>query len=207
MAGVVTGECVLIDRLNYGSPTKVPPVDTIAFKNHLQLDHSYDDDIVLGSYGYLMAATEEAENRGNVSLIKQKRRHIIGEECLSNLSEITVQLGFGPIITLTDVRYLDEDGAEQVMPTTNYRLLSESSSVYFYGTIPTLEDGPGTVWVNYEAGYGDDYTAVPPIWQNVVNQIAFRKYDLRSGDGGNTNGPWERLIDSLIVTAGGSRRG
>lgn len=209
MSGRVSGQTVLIDRLPYGSTPDTQPVDSARLKEHIQLTHSLDDNIVLGVGGYLPSATEDTENRGNVSLIRQKRRQIIGEELLGCLSGECVLLGYGPVIGTQPivVTYLDSDGVEQTLPATNYRLLADNESLYFFGSLPSFASGPGTVWVDYEAGYGDTSDDVPARWQNIVMTIAMRKYDFRGGDSGPSNDSWERMINRMVVNAGGSRRG
>jgi uncharacterized phiE125 gp8 family phage protein len=207
-AGLVTGTNFLVDRLNYDSATKVWPVDADALRNHLQLDHTADDDIVYDIGGYLPAATADAENRGNVALIRQKRIQTIDWELIrAGLSGQQIYLSFGPVLSISAVNYLDADGASQVMATSGYRLLPDRQNVYFYGTMPILAEGPGSVWVEYEAGYGDTAAEVPSQWQNVVSQIAFRKYDFRGGDSGPSNDSYERMLDRMILVAGGTRRG
>ena len=206
MSGTVTGNNLLVDRLNYDSPTKVWPVDADILRNHLQLDHAEDDDIVYELD--LPAATADAENRGNIALIRQKRRQTISHDLLlDGLSGWQVFLSVGPIYTLTSVTYLDAHGVETALTTDNYRLLANDQSIYFYGDMPELLDGPGTVWIDYEAGFGDLPADIPPEWQSIVAQIAFRKYDFRGGDSGQSNDSYERMLDRMIVAAGGSRRG
>lgn len=208
MSGIVTGQNLLVDRLNYNSATKIWPVSTEQLRNHLQLDHTEDDNIVFDVGGFLPSATADAENRGNVALIRQKRRQTIGHGLIrGGLSGVQINLAVSPVIDITHVHYLDGDGIEQEMSVSNYRLLPDAQTLYFFGTLPVLLDGPGTVWVDYEAGYGDSPEDVPSEWQNIVSQIAFRKYDYRGGDSGPSNDSYERMLDRLIVVAGGSRRG
>jgi uncharacterized phiE125 gp8 family phage protein len=204
----VTGDNILIDRLNYGSSAKVWPVDQSALSNHLQLDHHEDDSLVFDIGGYLASATADCENRANKALIRQKRIQTIGWDLLAaGLSGLQIYVSTGPVLSITAVKYLDADGVEQSMPTTNYRLLPDKENLYFYGDIPAYSEGPGAVWVEYEAGYGDTPAEVPSEWQSIVSQLAFRKYDLRGGDSGGSNDSFERMIDRMIVIAGGSRRG
>lgn len=205
MYGLITGRNDLIDRLPYGTSPKVAPVAEATLKNHIQLTHDLDDDIVLGVGGYVLAATAEVENRANVALIHQQRRQYIGEELLGSLCGKTVELSFGPVVSVTDITYLDGDEVEQTLGASYYR--ASSNAIYFKEELPTLANGPGTVWVNYVAGYGATDADVPAQWQNLVMMLAMRKYDLRTGDGGATTDVYERMIDQMIVTAGGSRRG
>lgn len=208
MAGIITGSCDLIDRYNYGNGAKVMPVDATTLKSHIQLTHNLDDDLVTGVGGYLPAATEDVEERANMAFIKQKRKQWIGADVLPRLSGTSVELVFGPVIGLVEVKYLDSNEAEQTMPATNYRLTG--NEIYFKGSLPTLAEGPGTVWVVYEAGYGTAPSSVPARWQSIIMQVAMRKYEYRMVAANLVNSgdeAYEKMLDRLIVAAGGSRRG
>lgn len=201
---ITTGESVLVDRFPFDDDPKVAPVEPETLRDHLIVSHNADDTIILGVGGYLYAATVEAENRGNVSLITQKRRQFIGLEDYPVACK-SFALGFGPVQSVTAVKYLDEDDAEQTYPVASYRY--SHGDIYFKEDPPTLADGPNTIWVDYVAGYGDSPSTVNALWQNIVMQLAFRKYELRGESPGQTPDAWERMIDRQIVIAGGSRRG
>jgi len=206
MSGIITGQSVLVDRLPYGNATKIAAVSEQSLKDHIELTHSLDDAIVTGVGGYMFAAMAEAEKRGNVSLISQSRIQIIGEELLARLSGSSVALSNGPVINVTAVKYLDEDGEEQDLPIANYRVTPRSSAVYFFGTLPTLTEGPETVWIEYEAGFGDTSDAVPADWQNIVMTLAMRKYEYRGADSGSSNDSWERMMKQMVLIAAGGFR-
>jgi len=198
---ITTGDCLLVDRLPYDEDPKVLPVEPETLRDHLIVSHSADDDLIFGVGGHLPAAVREAENRGNVSLITQKRRQYIDEYPVKCKS---FALGFGPVQSILAVGYLDSSDEEQVYPGTSYRFTN--GDIYFKENPANIADGPGTIWVDYEAGYGDTPAAVDSLWQNIVMQLAFRKYELRGESPGPTPDAWERMIDRLIVIAGGSRR-
>jgi uncharacterized phiE125 gp8 family phage protein len=206
MSGIVTGQSVLIDRLPYGSVNKVAPVSTQALRDHIQLTHTLDDNIVLGVGGYLFAAAEEAEGRGVVSLIRQQRKQIIGSDVGCYIAGQGVELSYGPVISVSAVKYLDSDGVEQTLDTSAYRVSVSQNLVYFRDNPPSLADGPGTIWIEYEAGFGDNSDSVPAVWQNIVMTIAMRRYEYRGGDTGSTNAAWERMIRQMVNVAGGSYR-
>jgi uncharacterized phiE125 gp8 family phage protein len=204
----ITGDNILVDRLPFGSSPKVLPVTSELIAAHLQLDNHEDDSLVFDIGGHVPAATAECENRANKALIRQSRLQTVGWDLIyAGLSGKQICLSVSPVISVTAVKYLDIDGVEQTMPTANYRMLPDKENLYFQGTLPDLYDGPGTVWVEYEAGYGDTPAEVPSEWQSIVCQLAFRKYDLRGGDSGGSNDSFERMVDRMIVIAGGSRRG
>lgn len=203
----ITGLNLLVDRLNYDSDNKVLPVDDAFLKAHLQLDHSEDDGLVLGVGSYLDAARADVEKRGSVALIRQKRKQTLGVDVIeAGLDGQSISLYVGPVLSVTAVRYLDSAAATQTLSTSLYRLLPDNESIHFYGTMPTFLEGPGTVWVEYEAGFGDTADDVPADWKNLVCILASRKYDFRGGDSGATNQAFERMIERLVSVAGGNRR-
>jgi uncharacterized phiE125 gp8 family phage protein len=207
VSGIVTGKSSLVARFPYDSADKVWPVDAESLRNYLQLDHSLDDNIVFEIGGMLPAATADVENHANRSLIRQRRLQTIGHDLLlAGLSGQSVMVNFGPVIAITAIKYLDLDGAEQTLPEENYRLSVDKETLYFKGELPELAEGPDTLWVEYEAGYGDTIASVPSEWQNIVSQVAYRKYDFRGGDSGSTSEAYYRMLDRLILCAGGSRR-
>lgn len=153
--------------------------------------------------GYLPAATVEAERRGGVSLIRQRRRQYISASEYPIVGN-SFALSYGPVLSVTAVKYLDSLDAEQTYPAASYRY--SNGDIYFKALPPTLADGPNTIWVDYEAGYGDTPASVDPLWQNIVMLLAFNKYELRGESAGQNPDAWERMITRLIVTAGGDRR-
>jgi len=168
------------------------------------VSHNADDALILGVGGYLGAAANEAEERGGIALIRQKRRQYIGCEEYPVAGK-SFALLYGPVSAITVVKYLDSSDAEQTYPSTSYRY--SNGDIYFKLGPPTLADGPNAIWVDYETGFGDTPTEVPAMWQNIVMQLAFRKYELRGESPGDASMAWERMIDRQIVIAGGSRRG
>jgi uncharacterized phiE125 gp8 family phage protein len=199
---ITNGECVLVDRIPYGESPKTLPVNFTLLKAHLELTHNADDTLVTGVGGYLEAATSEAESRGNVALIRQHRRQFIEADRLKGESFALI---YSPVIEVLSIKYLDSDDVEQDYPSESYRV--SHGQIYFKNDPPTRAEGPGTLWVEYECGYGDTPVDVDAQWQSIVMQLAYRRYELRGENPGTTPDAWERMMDRQIVIAGGSRRG
>lgn len=204
----IAGETVLIDRYPYTGEPKVTPVAEARVRNHLQLSHNDDDQIVFGVAGYIHDATQEVENRGNVSLIRQKRRLVLEVDVC--LDKVSIALPYGPVTSILGVYYLDVDGVQQTLPGTAYRasLLGATQSITFNSTVPSLLEGPGNLWVEYETGFGTAWEQVPASWVGCVLIMAMRLYERREGTTGNIGADtaWERSFDRKIVAAGGNRR-
>jgi uncharacterized phiE125 gp8 family phage protein len=204
MAGTVTGENILVDRFPFGESEKALPVSAEIIREHVQTPGNYDDQLLLGMNGYLASATEDVENRGCVSLIRQKRIQIVGAELIPNLVGETVHLTRGPILSITAVKYLDENDVTQTLSPSLYRPIPLFSGVYFKGPMPAMAEGPASLWIEYESGYGNTPDTIPAAWASCVMTLAMRKYDFRGGDSGNTNDSWERMFRHMIRNAGDS---
>lgn len=211
MAGIIAGSVKLLDRYNYESSDKVMPVDLAQLALHLQTTHNADDDIINGVGGYLQAATEDVEERANVAFINQKRCLFLDADTIANLPGKSIALTFGPVTSVLDVFYLASDDSVLTLDSSCYSFRGDDT-IYFKktGTWPTFQEGDGAVYINYECGHGTSPEDVPARWQNIIMQVAFRKYEYRMVTANLVNQgdeAYERMLDRLIVAAGGSRRG
>lgn len=201
--GLVSGSNVLVARYAVVGSDPTSPVDPEFLKEHIQLTHDLDDTLVIGVGGYMWAAVEEIENRGSVALVRQTRKQFLGPELLPDPSGCTVSLTVGPYLSGLVVKYLDSTEATQTLSATAYRVTG--SDVYFKSAPETLAEGPGTIWIEYEAGYGTVPSAVPAIWKSLVCMVAMRLYDFR-GSAPKDSDAFERMLDRHVVAAGGNRR-
>jgi uncharacterized phiE125 gp8 family phage protein len=206
MSSVVAGEYELLDRYPYGSDP-VWPVTLEDLKLHIQLDHSAEDALLaFGNGGWLASATQEIEARGQVSLIQQKRRVLLDELP----SETTIELGRGPVTAITIVKYLDSDGAEQTLASAYYRgqFKGKARGIYFKNTSAiSVDNGPGTVWIDYVAGLGTIPDAIPAQWRTLVAALACHMYERRElVAGGGIDPAFEAVIDRKCILAGAKRR-
>lgn len=201
----ITGKNVLVDRFPYGGLIPAPAVSPATLKHHLQVTHNFDDAIIQDIGGYLQAATEQAEDRGSVALIRQRRIQSIDTENPDKIIYNSIKFIRGPIISVTAVKYLNASGQETTLASSNYRVAPLfDNSIYFLQPLPELAPGPSSLWVEYEAGYGDSSESVPANWQSIVMTIAMRLYDYRGGDSGASNDSWERMIHRMVRNAGDS---
>jgi uncharacterized phiE125 gp8 family phage protein len=77
-----------------------------------------------------------------------------------------IYLPFPPLQTVDAVKYTDEDGQEQTLDSSRYRVVADAHP---YGYIelnqdetwPPTDDIGAAVQIDYTAGYGDDASAVP----------------------------------------------
>ncbi len=68
-----------------------------------------------------------------------------------------LELPFGPIIAVDELKYLDTDGAEQTAETDSYRLVQNGTTGYllpaFGTTWPAARTTAGSIRIRYRAGY------------------------------------------------------
>jgi uncharacterized phiE125 gp8 family phage protein len=204
MQGEVTGQIDLIDRYPFGESIKAKAVDSEFVEKHLQIEDSPEASLVTDQGGYLDGAIEEVEARGSVALVTQKRRLYIGTEWLQNVTDVAFDLVFQPVQSIESVKYLDIDYNEVTL-TANIDYRRVGNTVYFLKQ-PALGSGPGTLWIDFIAGFGNTHLSVPAVWKNLVCQLTMRRFERREGAAGSGDAEWERMIDRQIVIAGGNRR-
>lgn len=207
MGSRVLGESILVDRYPFDAVDPVWPVTVDELKRHTQIDHAEDDLLLMyGAGGYLAAATEYIETRGQVSLIHQRRKLRMDELPAGE----SVHVIRGPLVSVQSVTYLDAANASQTLDAAKYRVIpgGRSSAVYFVeDTSVTLADGPGVVEVNMTCGFGELPDHVPALWRLLVAEVAAYFYERRNAiAGGGLDPAFEAVIDRKVVIAGGVRR-
>jgi uncharacterized phiE125 gp8 family phage protein len=102
------------------------------------------------------------------------RRALISQtlEIRMDCFEECIKLPHPPVISVTSVKYIDTDGTEQTVSSSDY-VLDDYPLVPFireaYGTKwPTPRDEPNAVRVRYVAGYGANATDVPQLIREAI---------------------------------------
>lgn len=136
--------------------TEAPsPVDIDQFKSHCRIDSDDENDLIEDVY--LPAAVTFVEQRSGVMLGGTFSQQFDG-------FKRTLRLGVSPVVSITSVKYLDEDGIEQTVTSTNYVLEGASSAsptVRFIDDydFPNVQDQRPVLTVALAAGFAAD--AVP----------------------------------------------
>ncbi len=208
MGTEVLGTSILVDRFPYGGSPPDWPVLADDLKRHVQIDHDEDDLLLtFGAGGYLAAAVENVESRGQISLMYQKRKQVLDELP----SDRSVHINRGPLISVTSITYLDGNDAEQTLDPSYYRALAagRGSCVYFKGSTDgiTVASGPGVVTINCICGMGDQADKIPAAWRQIVAELAAYFYERRDGvAGGGIDEAMEAVFDRKVTLAGAVRR-
>ncbi|MBX3634011.1 MAG: head-tail connector protein [Rubrivivax sp.] len=141
----------------------VEPITLAEAKLHLRVDLNDDDALITR---LITAVREHCERR--------LRRTLVDSTWVwtGPRFEAAIALPWGPLRSVTHVRYLDEAGAEQTVAGATYvvdehgtppRVLLASGATW-----PATRPGaPDAVRITYQAGYGDVVDGPPPAAQGV----------------------------------------
>lgn len=125
------------------------PVTLAEAKLHCKVDGSDDDALITALIG---AARQQAEHRTGRALVTQQ-----WEFTLDSFPERIV-LPMPALVTVQSVKYLDENGTQQTLASTEYQVIIDELSGYLvpaYGKAwPSCRAQPDSVVVAYTAGYG-----------------------------------------------------
>lgn len=155
------------------------PVELDELKDHLRIGTTVmDEDANL--HGLIRAARDWTEEFLNRSLVEQEL-----ELSLDAFPSGTdpIRPAFGPLVSVTTIKYDDDDGVEQTWSNTLY--LVDTASVpgritpAFDESYPTSRVQNNAVRVRYKAGYGKDVDDVPENIRRAVMMTAAHLYENR----------------------------
>jgi uncharacterized phiE125 gp8 family phage protein len=147
------------------------PVSVGEARSHLRLDTS-DTDALLA--GYLLAARMHAENHCRRVFMSQTWDTTFDYDWPQIKNEYRLDFPFGPVRSITQVTYTDEDDVVQTLASTDYLLrgTGEDNLPYIVPaydvTWPTVLDIPETIRVRFVAGYGTNPGDVPEPIRNAI---------------------------------------
>jgi uncharacterized phiE125 gp8 family phage protein len=150
------------------APT-IPPVTRDMVKKHLRVEHTDKDDLI---DLYIAAETSWAEDFTGRAFVVQTWDYFqdaFPGECDPQV----IELPLGAVTSVTDVFYLDADGAEQTLDVGLYDvdLASVPARIHLAANAswPTIYDGMNGVRVRFTAGSED--TGVSPATPDVLKDI------------------------------------
>ena len=142
----------------------VLPLERDTVKEHLNIaltDGSQDDKLDM-----LIVAAKERLERDIDRVIMSCSFRMTGP-CFGNRVRIDMQ----PVTSVTSVRYIDADGAEQTLDSADYRWLSDRREIWpaIGSTFPDTYSGlPDAVTVEYTVGYGNDAGCIPRLIKQAM---------------------------------------
>lgn len=136
------------------------PITLAQAKTYLRIDGTTEDSAVTDM---IVAARMTAENWLRRSLINQVWKLAYDD----TLPEV-VYLPMGPVNSVTSVTVINRDSSTQLVDSSRYYLNSARTALMFDSTPSGFQ-----IEIIYNAGYGNDVSAVPmPIRQGILSHIA-----------------------------------
>jgi uncharacterized phiE125 gp8 family phage protein len=154
------------------APPVSEPVTIAEAKAQLSIGASDDShDIELASI--IAAAREEWERDTSIALITRTLEHR-----LPKFLDV-ISLSVRPAIAVSSVRYMDENGTEQTVASSNYYL--DGDEVRFLKTFvaPTTQERSEAVRITYTAGYGSDSRACPELDRMAIKLSLANRFEDR----------------------------
>jgi uncharacterized phiE125 gp8 family phage protein len=156
-----------------------PPTDPVVTvdeaKDHLRLATSADDAQL---EAMIAAATAYVEGETARHLLTTELRLVL--DCFP----CVVEIPRAPIQSIDEIRYLDFNGTQTVLATTDYRvglnsLPARITPSYAAGAWPTVQSVIEAVEIDLTAGYGDDPADVPSDLLHAIKLLVAAMYEHR----------------------------
>lgn len=142
-----------------------PPVqlvDLVTVKSHLRVEGS-DEDALIGAY---IAAASAAVDGPDGWLGRAVGAQVL--ELRQDQFCTPTRLPFGPVTSLTSVKYVDIDGGEQTLAGSVYTLAGDDLELAYHQYWPTIRGDTLGVRIRYAAGYA---TVPAPIVAAVLLMV------------------------------------
>jgi uncharacterized phiE125 gp8 family phage protein len=133
------------------TPPSAEVVSVEQVKDHLNIDHS-DDDALLSAY--IAAATAVID--GPEGWLGRAIGEQVLEARLDDFGTGPILLPYPPLVTLSSVKYVDGDGVEQVLASTEYELLGSELDLAWGKSWPSVRSQREAVRIRYTAGYSGE---------------------------------------------------
>jgi uncharacterized phiE125 gp8 family phage protein len=164
--------------LNYQvvTPPTEEPVSLTTAKLHLRVDGSTDDALI---GAYIVAAREKAEGLARRAFVTQTLRATLDAWPV----ERTISLPRPPLQSVSSIKYIDANGAEQTLGAGDYvidtgsepgRLSFKSSFAWPGSSLKEI----GAIGITFVAGYGAA-AAVPELYKQAILLILAFWYENR----------------------------
>jgi uncharacterized phiE125 gp8 family phage protein len=149
------------------------PVTLDEAKDHLRVVTT-DEDQYISSL--CLAATDFAEKFQNRTFVKRTRTMVL------DAFPTVIRPPWPPLISVTTLKYIDSDGAEQTLSNTLYRVDAVTEpgriTVAYNETWPTIRAVTNAITITYLAGYGTA-AAVPDDVKAAIKLIVGHLYEHR----------------------------
>ena len=164
------------------------PITTAEAKAHLRVDDSTDDTTIDSFVSACRGYLEDMLNRTLVSTTYEwtrdgfppSHREVWNSSSFRGME--TFYVPRSPLISVTSIQYIDQDGVTQTLASSKYTVDTGSEPGRIYPTIdefwPDTRSVNNSVTVTYVAGYGD-LTAVPKKLKQLLMLLLGAWYENR----------------------------
>lgn len=143
------------------------PVDLATAKAHCRVIHSSEDSLMAV---YIAAATQALDGPDGVlgrALITQT-----WDYSLDGFEGDSITIPLPPLQSVTSVKYLDPDGAEQTIAAGRYTVNTADGTVTIDAAgWPSTQDVPNAVTIRFVAGYANAAAVPAPIRAAILLHI------------------------------------
>lgn len=163
------------------TPPASPVVSLDECKAHLRVDYADEDGLITALEAAAVSHIDGPDGYLGRALIEQTIKATFSG---FPKNDGALQLPCPPLIEVTDVTYLDGDGAEISLAATDYRTVpSRTARAKIVPAVgagwPAATDGPDTVAVTYKAGYGPQAADVPKAIHQAILLMVGNFYENR----------------------------
>jgi len=148
------------------APATGEPVDREEVKTYLRVDGTSMDDQI---DRFLSAARVQVEKTTSTKLLEQTVR--ARADSFADLE----QLPIGPVSAVTEIKYLDTAGAEQILDSGSYELFGDHLEVGLRPAIgmtwPQIRPVRAAIAVTMTVGYGDAAALPEDIWLAIARLV------------------------------------
>ena len=148
------------------APTE-EPITLAEAKAHLRVEHNADDVLITA---LIVAARQAAESHTGRALVSQQWRLTLEDW------QDSIELPNPPLISVEAITYLDSLAVRQTLASSVYQVITDtlvgSVQLAYDGAWPAIRAIPGSIRVDYTAGYGIA-SAVPQaikVWMLIAHR-------------------------------------
>lgn len=193
------------DRMSQGSsiitgPSE-EPITLAEAKLHLRVEHNADDSLITA---LISTARQAAESRTHRALISRQFRLT-----LENWKD-SIELPNPPLISVEAITYLDSLAVRQTLASSTYQVITDtligSVQLAYDGAWPSIRAIPGSIRIDYTAGYGSavDVPQAIKAWMLLAIATWYSQREAHADASKATEIPrgfWDGLLDPYRIPA------
>lgn len=173
------------------------PLSLAEIKAHLRLGDDSEDGLLAG---YLLAAREAVERYLRRALIAQRWQLVLDAWPAGPL-----RFPRPPLLAIEEVRVLDAGGIAAPVPASDYRVETRAEPGFLLpaagATLPRPGLVPSGIEIDFLAGYGTDWNAVPSPIRQALLMMVTELFESRSNPAPAIAGTVRGLLDPFRMVS------